>query len=68
MSNFHCEICGAICGDSEKGYVTGCEHYPPDIVGYKKKKYNLDTIGLCDGPAGGKMNIKCGCKYDHDDD
>lgn len=31
MSNFACEKCGAICHDSEHGYVTGCEHYPPDI-------------------------------------
>lgn len=31
MSNFQCEHCGAICCDSERGYTTGCEHYPPDI-------------------------------------
>lgn len=32
MSNFNCEHCGAICCDSERGYTTGCEHYPPDIA------------------------------------
>ena len=31
MSNFNCEYCGAICSDSDYGYITGCEHYPPDI-------------------------------------
>lgn len=33
VSNFSCEKCGAICSDSPKGYVTGCEHYPVDISG-----------------------------------
>jgi len=28
MSNFCCEKCGAVCIDTEAGYVTGCEHYP----------------------------------------
>lgn len=32
MSNFACEKCGTICYDSAIGYVTGCEHYPPDNV------------------------------------
>lgn len=31
MSNFQCEHCNAICLDSERGYTTGCEHYPPDV-------------------------------------
>ncbi len=30
MSSFNCDKCGAICSDSARGYVTGCEHYPPD--------------------------------------
>lgn len=30
MSNFNCEICGALCTDSPTGYTTGCEHYPVD--------------------------------------
>lgn len=30
MSNFSCEKCGAECIDSHRGYITGCEHYPPD--------------------------------------
>lgn len=30
MSNFQCEICGAICVDTPKGYITGCEHHPAD--------------------------------------
>jgi len=35
MSNFKCEKCGAICSDTEKGYVTGCEHYPADVENNK---------------------------------
>ncbi len=31
MSSFNCEVCGALCIDSPIGYVTGCEHYPPDV-------------------------------------
>lgn len=32
MSSFCCEHCGAVCMDSPRGYVNGCEHYPPDIT------------------------------------
>lgn len=32
MSNFKCEKCGADCLDSDRGYTTGCEHYPPDLI------------------------------------
>lgn len=31
MSSFYCEICGKICLDTPEGYITGCEHYLPDI-------------------------------------
>ena len=31
MSNFICEHCGALCYDTPEGYISGCEHYPPDI-------------------------------------
>lgn len=31
MSSFYCEKCGALISDSEKGYLTGCEHYPVEI-------------------------------------
>lgn len=31
MSHFNCEHCGALCADSPAGYISGCEHYPPDI-------------------------------------
>lgn len=34
MSSFVCEKCGKPCIDIDRGgYVTGCEHYPPDIDG-----------------------------------
>jgi hypothetical protein len=32
MSSFYCEKCGAPCIDTERGYVSGCEHYPPDVA------------------------------------
>ncbi|MCB1723233.1 MAG: hypothetical protein KDJ39_06015 [Gammaproteobacteria bacterium] len=32
MSNFSCNHCGNPCIDSRIGYVTGCEHYPADVV------------------------------------
>jgi hypothetical protein len=31
MSSFNCEVCGAACLDSPRGYTTGCEHYPADV-------------------------------------
>lgn len=39
MSNFNCEHCGALCCDSERGYVTGCERYPPDIGAHYMPTY-----------------------------
>jgi hypothetical protein len=30
MSNFICERCGVTQVDSDRGYVAGCAHYPPD--------------------------------------
>jgi hypothetical protein len=32
MSSFNCPKCGQACVDTEGGYVTGCEHYPPDAI------------------------------------
>jgi hypothetical protein len=32
MSNFICDKCGKECIDSQNGYVTGCEHYPKDML------------------------------------
>ena len=32
MSNFICEQCGVIQYDSETGYTSGCQHYPPESV------------------------------------
>lgn len=42
MSNFNCEHCGALCCDSERGYTTGCEHYPPDVE--PMKSTDTDTL------------------------
>lgn len=30
MSSFCCPKCGAYCLDTERGYITGCRHFPPD--------------------------------------
>ena len=30
MSSFYCEKCNALCSDTPTGYVTGCEHHPPN--------------------------------------
>ena len=30
MSSFYCEKCNALCSDTRNGYVTGCEHHPPN--------------------------------------
>jgi len=32
MSNFKCEKCGTACYDTPNGYITGCEHYPADLI------------------------------------
>ena len=32
MSNFICPECGTACIDTPSGYVTGCEHYPMDLM------------------------------------
>ena len=39
MSSFYCDKCGALCSDTDRGYVTGCKHYPPDkaAVEYEKR-------------------------------
>ena len=29
MSNFACRICGRTQFDSDRGYIAGCGHYPP---------------------------------------
>lgn len=32
MSNFVCDKCGKYCIDSVIGFVSGCEHYPADVM------------------------------------
>ena len=45
MSSFYCGKCGALCLDSERGYTSGCEHYPPDVVPTREeiKKFSTST-------------------------
>lgn len=42
MSSFYCDECGALCLDTELGYITGCKHYPPDLSEeeYERRKAN----------------------------
>lgn len=54
MSSFNCEFCGALCSDSPIGYVSGCEHYPPDVKPLpadmeKVLHDNLWDLYECDG-------------------
>ncbi len=42
MSNFACDKCGAICRDSGRGFISGCEHYPPDIKPLPALGFQLD--------------------------
>lgn len=32
MSTFWCDKCDIVCYDTERGYITGCVHYPPDVA------------------------------------
>ena len=38
MSSFKCEGCNTDIIDTQKGYVTGCSHYPPDKAAIKYYK------------------------------
>lgn len=48
MSSFTCEICGAQILDTEKGYITGCEHYPL-MGGAVSNKNKTEILELLDG-------------------
>jgi len=43
MSSFTCEHCGTDILDTEKGYITECEHYPFDTLKHQPKG------GMCNG-------------------
>lgn len=67
MSNFKCEKCGAEIIDSEVGYVSGCEHYPPEYVEFEvdfrnKVKASLKPDGLYDVYLG-RYCIKLNVSY-----
>ena len=46
MSSFNCEMCHAMCTDTECGYVTGCEHYP--VKPKEVNRYLLRQLCLLD--------------------
>ena len=47
MSSFYCDKCGALCSDTERGYVSGCKHYPADIsaVEYQRRMDKIIAKG-----------------------
>jgi hypothetical protein len=44
MSSFACDQCGAFCWDTDRGYITGCEHYPPDVVPTDAEMSEIERI------------------------
>ena len=46
MSSCNCETCGTMLTDTEFGYVTGCEHHPPDSGA--AQRYLLKQLCLLD--------------------
>ena len=47
MSSFNCEHCNAQCVDTEFGYITGCQHHPPDQrAAYRYLLQQLSAIGI----------------------
>jgi len=45
MNSFACKYCGTICQHTRRGYVTGCDHYPPDVIP-PHHKLELDVIDI----------------------
>jgi len=42
MSNFNCDICGLPILEDKKGnYITGCKHYPLEILNFKPMNTKL---------------------------
>lgn len=67
MSHFNCEHCGTTCIDSAHGYVTGCEHHPPDIVEdgfgshWRNHCHNCKQHGVIEVVRPGKVQCRnCG--------
>jgi hypothetical protein len=47
MSNFKCDKCGTDIIDSEKGYITGCIHYPLKTIETEEMiKYICNQCGF----------------------
>lgn len=54
MSSFICEFCGMTCIDSDKGYVTGCKHYPAEV---KPGSFQAHFVAIR-AAAGGDIYLK----------
>jgi len=55
LSSFYCPECGAVCLDTEKGYMTGCEHYPPDIVIHDQQ--NMADKQVCESIMSDNLSV-----------
>lgn len=41
MSTFYCHECSMLLIDTNRGYITGCEHYPADVPETKLSRREL---------------------------
>ena len=59
MSNFLCDKCGAVCQDSDDGYISGCNHYPIAIArdANAQREYNFGDHVFVEMPDGKKKGI-----------
>ena len=59
MSNFQCGKCGAMCYDTHHGYITGCQHHPPDRRPTREESDRIKaTFGWLNSNAVRKYRIK----------
>ncbi|NOQ52478.1 MAG: hypothetical protein GQ578_09720 [Desulfuromonadaceae bacterium] len=52
MSSFYCEICGKNIIDTQRGYITGCEHHPIE----KKRRSNMQQVEFAFKPGSKVIN------------
>lgn len=50
MSSFNCGCCGALCCDTRRGYITGCQHFPADFTLEEMQLRWVHLPDTTDGP------------------